>query len=77
MPTEEKDDPQLPRMGTRRRIKRLEERQAEQAEAIRSLEQQHAVLMNDVRWILKTTLGASAVIATLLSLAAQALGPLV
>lgn len=77
MPTEEKDDPQLPRMGTRRRIKRLEERQAEQAEAIQSLEQQHAVLMNDVRWILKTTLGASAVIATLLSLAAQALGPLV
>lgn len=70
-PTRKKAAPQA---SMRRRVEDLERRTREHAESISTLEQQHAVLMNDVRWILKSALSASAVVGTIAGLLATLLG---
>lgn len=65
-----------PQSSLRRRIEDLERRTREHAESISTLEQQHAVMMNDVRWILKSSIAVASSIATLITIIAQWLGPL-
>jgi hypothetical protein len=73
MPDQSSERRTTPQSGLDRRMADLERRTREHSESIAALEQQHAVLMNDVRWILKTSVASAGVIAAIMSIAANLL----